>query len=168
MVEPSGVSYLRTTREAAPVLYPAQEDFEIGGSKVLRSSDSDELTLVAAGITLHEALAAADQLAIEGVAARVVDLYSVKPIDSQTLLDAAAATGAIVTVEDHHPEGGIGDAVLEVFADSAARPRIITLAVRVMPTREHRPSCSPRPGIDRVQIAETARTFVQQGARPST
>jgi transketolase len=83
---------------------------------------------------LHEALAAAEQLAAEGVAARVIDLYSVKPIDAHTLTEAAEATGAIVTVEDHHLEGGIGEAVLDVFAGSASPPRIVTLAVRVMPT----------------------------------
>ena len=168
MVGCPGVSYLRTTREATPVLYPAEEEFEIGGSRVVRSSDSDQVTLVAAGITLHEALAAADQLATEGITARVIDLYSVKPIDAQTLLDAAAATSAIVTVEDHHPEGGIGDAVLEVFADSATRPRIITLAVRVMPTSGTPDELLAQAGIDRHQIAETARTLAQQGARPST
>jgi transketolase len=108
MVEQHGVSYLRTTRAATPVLYASDEEFKIGGSRVVRSSDSDEVTLVAAGITLHEALAAADALAAEGVTARVIDLYSVKPIDEQTLIEAAEATGLIVTVEDHHPEGGIG------------------------------------------------------------
>ncbi|HEY5201187.1 MAG TPA: transketolase, partial [Acidothermaceae bacterium] len=118
MVEQTGVSYLRTTRASTPVLYPPDEEFQIGGSHVIRSSEDDEVTLVAAGITLHEALAAAEELAAEGVAARVVDLYSVKPIDEQTLIEAAEATGILVTVEDHHAEGGIGDAVLEVFADS--------------------------------------------------
>ena len=160
MVEQPGVSYLRTTRAATPVLYAADEEFEIGGSRVVRSSDSDEVTLVAAGITLHEALAAADELAAEGVAARVVDLYSVKPIDEQTLIEAAEATGVIVTVEDHHAEGGIGDAVLEVFADSSSRPRIVTLAVRVMPTSGTPAELLAQAGIDRVQIAETVRTLV--------
>ena len=152
MVEQPGVSYLRTTRASLPVLYAADEEFEIGGSRVVRSSDSDEVTLVAAGITLHEALAAADELAAEGVAARVIDLYSVKPIDEQTLIEAAEATGVIVTVEDHHAEGGIGDAVLEVFE----APRIVTLAVRVMPTSGTR-RAARQAGIDRVQIAETVR-----------
>ena len=160
MVEQSGVSYLRTTREATPVLYAAEEEFEIGGSRVVRSSDNDEVTLVAAGITLHEALAAADELAAEGVAARVVDLYSVKPIDEQTLIEAAEATGVIVTVEDHHAEGGIGDAVLEVFADTSARPRIVILAVRAMPTSGTPAELLAQAGIDRVQIAETVRSLV--------
>jgi transketolase len=160
MVARPGVSYLRTTRAALPVLYAADEEFEIGGSRVLRSSDDDEVTLVAAGITLHEALVAATQLAAEGVAARVIDLYSIKPIDAQALIEAAEATGAIVTVEDHHPEGGIGDAVLEVFADSDLRPRIIMLAVRVMPTSGTPAELLGQAGIDRVQIAETVRELV--------
>ena len=100
------------------------------------------------------------QLAAEGVAARVIDLYSVKPIDAQTLIEAAEATGAIVTVEDHHPEGGIGDAVLEVFADSDSRPRIVMLAVRVMPTSGTPAELLAQAGIDRVQIAETVRELV--------
>jgi transketolase len=165
MVEQPGVSYLRTTRASTPVLYATDEEFEIGGSRVVRFSDGDEVTLVAAGITLHEAIAAADELAGEGVAARVVDLYSVKPIDEQTLIEAAEATGVIVTVEDHHAEGGIGDAVLEVFADSSTRPRIITLAVRVMPTSGTPAELLAQAGIDRVTIAETVRTLVAAGSR---
>jgi transketolase len=165
MVEQPGVSYLRTTRASTPVLYATDEEFEIGGSRVVRFSDGDEVTLVAAGITLHEAIAAADELAGEGVAARVVDLYSVKPIDEQTLIEAAEATGVIVTVEDHHAEGGIGDAVLEVFADSSTRPRIITLAVRVMPTSGTPAELLAQAGIDRVTIAETVRTLVAARSR---
>jgi transketolase len=160
MVTRSGVSYLRTTRAALPVLYAADEQFEIGGSRVVRSTGDDEVTLVAAGITLHEALAAAERLAAEGVAARVIDLYSVKPIDAHTLIEAAEATGVIVTVEDHHPEGGIGDAVLEVFAERDSRPRIVTLAVRVMPTSGTPDELLAQAGIDRVRIAETVRDLV--------
>jgi transketolase len=160
MVEQTGVSYLRTTRASTPVLYPPDEEFRIGGSYVIRSSDADEVTIVAAGITLHEALAAAEELAAEGVAARVVDLYSVKPIDEQTLIEAADATGILVTVEDHHAEGGIGDAVLEVFADSNSRPRIVMLAVRVMPTSGTPAELLVQAGIDRAQITETVRTLL--------
>ncbi|HXT43564.1 MAG TPA: transketolase [Pseudonocardiaceae bacterium] len=160
MVDRPGVSYLRTTRAATPVLYPADEEFPIGGSRVVRCSGRDDVTLVAAGITLHEALAAADELADQGVTARVVDLYSIKPIDKQTLIDAAEATGVIVTVEDHHPEGGIGDAVLEVFADTSSRPRIGTLAVRVMPTSGTPAELLGQAGIDRTQIAQTVRTLL--------
>jgi transketolase len=167
MVEQHGVSYLRTTRAATPVLYASDEEFKIGGSRVLRCSDSDEVTLVAAGITLHEALAAANALAAEGVAVRVVDLYSVKPIDEQTLIEAAEATGVIVTIEDHHPEGGIGDAVLEVFADSISRPRIVTLAVRVMPTSGTPSELLAQAGIDRITIAQTVRSLVAVRATPA-
>jgi transketolase len=160
MVDRPGVSYLRTTRAATPVLYPADEQFTIGGSRVVRRSGRDDVTLVAAGITLHEALAAADELATQGVTARVIDLYSIKPIDEQTLIDAAEATGVIVTIEDHHPEGGIGDAVLEVFADTSSRPRIVTLAVRVMPTSGTPAELLAQAGIDRTQIAQTVRTLL--------
>jgi transketolase len=160
MVGRPGVSYLRTTRASTPVLYPPDEEFRIGGSRVICSSENDEVTIIAAGITLHEALSAAEELAAEGVAARVVDLYSVKPIDEQTLIEAADATGILVTVEDHHAEGGIGDAVLEVFADSNSRPRILTLAVRVMPTSGTPAELLAQAGIDRLQIAETVRTLL--------
>jgi transketolase len=155
-----GIVYLRTTRAATPVLYEAEEEFEVGGSRVLRSSGADDVTIVAAGITLHEALAAADELAHEGVAARVIDLYSVKPIDKQTLTEAAEATGAIVTVEDHHPEGGIGDAVLEVFADSSDMPRIEMLAVREMPTSGTPAELLVQAGIDHAHIADAVRSLL--------
>ena len=105
MVDRPGIVYLRTTRAATPVLYDPEEQFAIGGSRVARSTAADDVTVVAAGITVHEALAAADALTAEGVAVRVIDLYSVKPSDERTLLDAAEATGALVTVEDHHPGG---------------------------------------------------------------
>jgi transketolase len=106
-----GVRYLRTSRGKSPVIYGPDEDFPVGGSKVLRSSDRDRMTIVAAGVTVHEALAAADALEREGIPVRVIDLYSVKPVDRATLRQAAEETGCLITVEDHHPEGGIGDAV---------------------------------------------------------
>jgi len=164
MVDQTGVSYLRTTRASTPVLYSPDDDFGVGGSRVLRCSIHDEVTVVAAGITLHEALAAADTLATQGINARVIDLYSIKPIDAATLLDAAEATGTIVTVEDHHPEGGIGDAVLEVFADTTARPRVVTLAVRIMPTSGTPDELLAQAGIDRDQIVKTVRDLL----RPAT
>jgi transketolase C-terminal domain/subunit len=118
MADLEGISFLRTTRAATPVIYGAEEPFAIGGSKVLRSSDEDDVTIIGAGITLHEALKAADALADEGINARVIDLYSVKPIDRAALQAAARAThGRIVTVEDHWAEGGIGEAVLSAFAE---------------------------------------------------
>ncbi len=114
-----GIVYIRTTRPKTPVLYGPDEKFELGGCKVIRSSGEDKATVVGAGITLHEAVKAADQLAKEGIKIRVVDLYSVKPLDVDTLRKAVRETGAIVTVEDHYPEGGIGDAV---FASLAGEP----------------------------------------------
>src|SRR5204862_8268437 len=109
MADLDGVSYMRTTRGAYPVLYEAGESFPVGGSKVLRSADDDQVTLIGAGVTLHACLAAADQLRDEGVSARVIDLYSVKPVDTATLSAAAAATGGRLGVaEDHHPAGEIG------------------------------------------------------------
>jgi transketolase len=116
-----GISYLRTTRASTPVIYDASEQFTIGGSKVVRQSDSDQVTVVGAGITLHEALKAADTLAGEGINVRVIDLYSVKPIDYDTLHAAISATqGRLVVVEDHWPQGGIGSAILECFATHGA------------------------------------------------
>jgi transketolase len=133
MATRAGICYLRTNRGGTPVIYEPGQRFPIGGSQVLRSSPQDAVTLVAAGVTVHEALVAADRLASRGTAARVIDCYSVKPIDTDTLHRAAAETGALVTVEDHWPEGGLGDAVLEAFTDGSALPRVRTLAVRQMP-----------------------------------
>jgi transketolase len=162
MADRPGISYLRTTRAATPVIYEADEQFEIGGSRVLRSSETDDVALVAAGITLHEALAAAEELAADGIACRVIDLYSIKPIDGQTLRDAAATTGAIVTVEDHHAEGGLGEAVLQFFTATESPPMIVTLAVRVMPTSGTPDQLLAQAGIDRARIAETVRTLVAE------
>jgi transketolase len=135
MADQSGVVYLRSTRGAYPVLYPSGEQFAVGGSKVLRSSSEDQVTLVGAGVTLHHCLAAADALNNEGVAARVIDLYSIKPIDIPTLTAAAQETRRLVLVEDHHPEGGLGSAVLDALAQSRAGSRAIVthLAVTEMP-----------------------------------
>ncbi len=126
-----GIAYIRTTRKETPVLYTAGEKFVIGGSKVLRRSEKDRITLVSAGITLHEALAAWEDLKNEGIFVRVIDLYSIKPIDKATLSEAARDTKAIITVEDHFAEGGLGEAVKSAF-DAAAIP-IHLLAVRKMP-----------------------------------
>jgi transketolase len=160
MVDQPGISFMRTTREKTTVLYPPGEAFPIGGSRVVRSSGADHVTLVGAGITLHESLAAADLLAGEGITARVVDLYSVKPIDEATLREAAAATGRLITVEDHWPEGGIGDAVLEVFADAAKHPRIVRLAVHSMPGSATPAQQLAAAGIDAAAIAAAARALV--------
>ena len=161
MVDLGGISYMRTTRAATPVIYGPDEDFPVGGCKVVRASDNDEVTLIGAGITLHEALKAADTLAEEGVNARVIDLYSVKPIDVDTLRAAAEATeGRLLTVEDHWPEGGLGEAVLSAFADADERPRMIHLAVREMPTSGTPEELLAAAGIDAEHIAAAARKLV--------
>jgi transketolase len=135
MADQAGISYMRTTRGSYPVLYDAAETFPIGGSKVLRQSGDDQVTLIGAGVTLHECLAAADQLKEEGISARVIDLYSVKPIDTATLRAAADATrGRLVLVEDHHPEGGLGSAVVDALTSGGRTELAIAhLAVREMP-----------------------------------
>ena len=162
MADREGIVYMRTTREATPVIYDAGEDFAIGGSRVVCSSDSDDVAIVAAGITLHEAMVAAEKLQSDGIAARVIDLYSVKPVDAQTLRDAAQATGRIITVEDHWREGGIGDAVLDVFSDSDVRPRVIKLAVRGMPGSGSPAELMGAARIDAYHIAEAARRLVKR------
>ena len=118
MCDLPGISYIRTTREATPALYGADEEFPIGGSKTLRTSDDDKVTLVGAGVTVRECLEAAETLAGEGIAARVIDAYSVKPIDGSTMRRAIEDTGLLVVVEDHRVEGGLGDAVLDALAES--------------------------------------------------
>lgn len=135
MVDLPGIAYLRSTREKTPVIYGANEAFPIGGSKVLRQSDRDQAAVVAAGITLHEALRAYEQLKADGIPVRVIDAYSVKPIDVATLRSAAEQTGGrFVVVEDHWAEGGLGDAVLDAFAgDRRPLPTVVKLAVREMP-----------------------------------
>lgn len=126
-----GVVYIRTTRGATPVIYGNGETFPIGGCKVLHQGKEDEITLVGAGITLHEALAAREMLAADNIAARVIDLYSIKPLDSATLRQAAAATGLLLTVEDHVAEGGLGEAVRSALWDTGAT--VAGLAVRKIP-----------------------------------
>ncbi|GBD96848.1 MAG TPA: transketolase [Nitrospirae bacterium] len=126
-----GISYIRTTRQETPVIYDNEDEFSIGGSKVLRSSKDDVITVIAAGITLHEALEAYDALKKDNISIRVIDLYSIKPIDEETLKLAAKSTRAIITVEDHYSEGGIGEAVRSAIAGE--RIVVHSLAVRKMP-----------------------------------
>jgi transketolase len=134
MADTNGIVYMRTTRGAYPVLYEPDEVFTVGGSKVLRRSAEDRVTLIGAGVTLHNCLTAAGQLAGDGIAARVIDLYSIKPVDIGTLREACHDTrGLFVVVEDHYPEGGIAAAVLEALADDAERPRVAHCAVRALP-----------------------------------
>ncbi|MFJ3669207.1 transketolase [Streptomyces sp. NPDC090106] len=162
MADLDGVRYLRTSRGATPVIYGPEEEFPVGGSKVLRSGDRDRLTVVAAGVTVHEALAAADALGSQGIAVRVIDLYSVKPVDRPTLRRAAEETGCLLTVEDHHEEGGLGDAVLEAFLDGRPTPRLVRLAVRTMPGSASPDEQLRAAGIDAGSIAAAALLLVEE------
>jgi transketolase len=161
MADLDGIAYLRTHRGALPVIYGPDEEFEVGGSRVVR--EGDDVTLVGAGVTLHEALEAAEQLAADGVQARVIDLYSVKPVDAETLGKAAAETGAIVTAEDHWPEGGLGEAVLSALADAGEPCRVRKLGVEIMPGSGTPDELVREAGIDAGSIAAAARELV--GAR---
>lgn len=163
MADRQGVVYLRSTRGKTPVIYEPGDDFPIGGSRVLRRSDRDAVTLVGAGVTLHEALAAADALASDGIAARVIDLYSVKPLDAVTLAAAAQDTGRLVTVEDHRPEGGLGEAVLAALAETGLHPDVRLLAVRDMPASATPEEQLEIAGIDAAAIAAAARALVGGG-----
>jgi transketolase len=162
MLDQPGVVYLRTLRMATPVIYPSGERFPIGGSRTLRSSKHDHVTLFAAGVTVHEALAAADILAATGVRARVIDLYSVKPLDTNTVIQAALATGHVIVAEDHWAQGGLGDAVLETLADADSDALIRRLAVQTMPTSGRPQELLWRSGIDRTWIATAARDLLEQ------
>ena len=159
MADRKGIVFLRTTRAATPVVYAADEEFPIGGARVLR--EGDDIAIVGAGITLHESLKAAEQLESEGISARVIDLYSVKPVDGETLRAAAEATGGrVLTVEDHWSEGGIGDAVLEALSDGETPARVVRLAVRDMPGSGKPAELLAAAGIDAGHIVEAARALV--------
>ena len=161
MADCEGVRYLRTSRGEMPVLYGPNEEFPVGGSKVLRVSPQDRLTVVAAGATVHEALKAADALAADGISVQVIDLYSVKPVDRRALREAAERTGCLLTVEDHHEEGGLGDAVLDAFLDGRPVPRLVRLAVRTMPGSASPEEQLHAAGIDADSIAASAKLLVE-------
>jgi len=165
MADLKGIRYLRTSRPALPVIYEPDEEFHVGGAHVAKRSDDDKVTIVAAGICVHEALEAAETLDGEGLAVRVVDAYSIKPIDVETLQEAARDTGRLITVEDHWPEGGLGDAVLEVFADSDLTPRIVKIAVRKMPGSAPSKELIKDSGIDAESIADAARKLAKTDPR---
>ncbi|WP_447859295.1 transketolase [Nitrospira calida] len=155
-----GVVYLRAGRPKSPVLYGNEEMFQIGGSKVVRQSPSDALTIVAAGVTLFEALKAHDQLKAAGIAVRIIDLYSVAPIDRATLLDSARATqGRVLTVEDHYEHGGIGDAVLNALGSEGIR--VHKLAIREIPRSGKPEELIDHFGIGARSIVETAKRIVK-------
>jgi transketolase len=165
MAATPGISYMRTTRGSYPGLYPSGETFPIGGSKVLRSAEQDAVTLVGAGVTLHESLSAARLLAAEGIHSRVIDCYSVKPIDTATLTAAAQATGGrVVVAEDHHPEGGLGEAVTSALVAAGQEGlHIAHLAVRGMPRSGSGTELLAWAGIDADHIAAAARQLVSGG-----
>jgi transketolase len=161
MADLSGISYLRTTREKTPAIYASDEDFPVGGSKTLRSSDADRVTLVGAGITLHEALAAAERLAGEGIAARLIDCYSVKPLDVATVRSALAETGLVVTVEDHWIDGGLGDAVLAALAaEGELSGRVVRIGVTEMPGSGTPEELRDWAGISADRIARAVRDLL--------
>jgi transketolase len=162
MCDLPNISYLRTSRSDMPVLYGPEEDFPVGGSKVLRSSHRDRVCVVAAGVTVHEALAAATLLDREGIPVRVLDLYSVKPVDGGTLQQAADDTGCLLTVEDHRTEGGIGDAVAEAFSDGRPMPRLVRLGVSNIPASAAPEEQLHASGIDAESIAAAVRLLVAE------
>jgi transketolase len=162
MADLPGISFIRTTREKTPVVYGGDEAFPIGGSKILRSSDADRVTLVGAGITVHEALEAAGSLEADGIAARVVDCYTIKPIDAETLRAAASQTRLLVTIEDHWIEGGLGDAVLAALADGGALSgTVVKVAVTQMPGSGTPEELRDWAGISASAIADRVRSLLR-------
>jgi transketolase len=140
------------------VIYDPAEDFPIGGSRVLQSSDDDAVTVVASGITVPEAIKAADELQDSGVSVRIIDAYSIKPIDGDTLREAALATGGnVVVVEDHWPEGGLGEAVLSALSAEDTPLHFEHLAVGIMPGSGKSEELMDAAGISAKHIADAAR-----------
>jgi transketolase len=161
MADQPGIVFMRTTRGAYPTIYDAREAFKIGGSKVLRQSPKDKVALIGAGVTLHSCLAAADALAAKKIPARVIDLYSLKPVDTRTLREAARVTkGRLIVVEDHYPQGGIGAAVMEALA-SDDPPRVIHLAVKGLPESGKPEELMNAAGISSKHIVAAATKLVQ-------
>jgi transketolase len=158
MADKDGIVFLRTLRPKTPVIYDASEDFAIGGSRTVRSSDDDAVTVVASGITVHEATKAADELQESGIAVRVIDAYSIKPIDSDTIRAAARSTGGnVVAVEDHWPEGGLGEAVLSALSEESDTLHFEHLAVGIMPGSGSSAELMDAAGISANHIVDAAR-----------
>ena len=152
-----GICYIRTSRPKTAVLYSNNEQFPVGGSKVLKKSANDRVTVIGGGITVHEALKAAAKLEAEGIAIRVIDAYSVKPIDAEGILAAAKETGGrIIVVEDHYAEGGIGDAVLEAVGNQA---KVVKLAVREIPRSGPPEALIEKYGISSNHIVDAVKNF---------
>jgi transketolase len=158
-----GPVYIRTSRPKTPVVYSNDERFEVGGLKVLRQGADDRVTVIGAGVTVFEALKAYDELKANDVAIRVVDLYSLAPIDRQSLVAAARATGGhVITVEDHYPAGGVGDAVAEAIADAGFT--VHRLAVREIPRSGKPEELLDRYGISASHIADAVRGLIASPA----
>lgn len=155
MADLEGISYIRTTREATARLYADDERFPIGGSKMLAAGD--QVTLIGAGVTVHQCLAAHEILGAEGISARVLDCYSVKPIDAEALRHALHDTGVVIVVEDHRVEGGLGDAVLDALSAGPINGRVIKLAVTELPGSGTPEELRAWAGIDAASIAAAAR-----------
>jgi transketolase len=164
MADTTGISFLRTLRGKTPVRTPADETVAIGGSRIVRGADAADVAIAACGITVDEAARAAEALAGEGVNARVLDLYSIKPIDAEAVRAAARDCGAIITVEDHAPEGGLGDAVLDALAEADDRAPVVKLAVREIPGSGSPAELLHEAGIDAEAIAAAARKLVRSAA----
>ncbi|WP_020659572.1 transketolase [Amycolatopsis benzoatilytica] len=158
MADQPGISYLRTLRGKTPVRTRPDETVRIGGSRLVRSSDQDDVTLIGCGTTVDEAVHAADLLAQDGISARVLDCYSIKPIDTAAVREAGAETRLVLTVEDHWPEGGLGDAVLDALASRSVP--VHKLAVREMPTSGTPAELLRAAGIDAESIAATAKKLL--------
>jgi transketolase len=158
MADRDGIVFLRTLRPKTQVIYDSSEDFPIGGSKTVRSSSDDAVTVIASGITVHEATKAADELQENGIAVRVIDAYSIKPIDGDTIRAAARASGGkVVAVEDHWPEGGLGEAVLSALSEEPNPLHFEHLAVRIMPGSGSSAELLDAAGISANHIADAAR-----------
>jgi transketolase len=155
-----GIVYLRTTRPETPILYADDETFPVGGSKCLGASERDDLTIVSAGITVHEALAARELLKQQGIEARVIDSYSVKPLDEAGLRRAATETQRFLVVEDHVPEGGLGEAVAALVNGLATVRR---LAVTSEPSSAKASELLDFHGISRAAIVKAAMELVASG-----
>jgi transketolase len=162
MADQPGISFIRTLRGKTPVRTAPDEDVRIGGSRI--AHEGDDVAIIACGITLDEAVKAAETLEGEGIHARVLDAYSVKPLDAEPVRAAARECGAVVTVEDHAPEGGLGDAVLDALADADDRPKVVKLAVREIPGSGTPAELVHGAGIDAEAIAAAARALARAGA----
>jgi transketolase len=160
LIRRNGLGYLRTLRQNTPIIYDPGETFEIGGCKVLRQSANDQATLIGAGATVHEALAAYDELQKRNLAVRVIDLYSIKPLDEKTLLKAARETPALITVEDHYTAGGIGEAVLSAIAET--RTPVHILAVRHKPKSGKGPQLRDYEGISAAAIVKEVEKLKEE------